>query len=148
MTALTLYDFGERLTGTHQAHLEACREAWRQAVLAYGTMGEADGDRLTAIIHRLAILTNLPEAGLRAAQAYWALKPYPLPVAPNAAAENAMWDLFFLLVLAVQSDDAERMYVYSEQLALLVAGTGIHSRWWLKRARAYAPLGLTLATRV
>jgi len=152
VTTLTTNDFIGGLTDKDLARLTTLHFAWSEAIRAYGAMGEADGNELRDAIRNLIEETDDREAGMKAAQAYTVLRRYPMPdlgeVGVEDEADDAMWDLFFQLVLAVQADDKLRMDAYAEQLETLAAGTGLGVTWWLARAKAYAPLGLTIATRV
>jgi len=157
MTTVVVPELPKEFSGKEIAHLSSLRSAWRGAILAFDVMSETLEKETSAgyaatplheAIKWLIELSGDSNAGVRAAEAYRALLPYPMPDLNDKYAEDTMWDLFFLLVLAVQGDDNGRMYIHSQQLEVLVAGTKRHTDWWLRRARAYAPLGLTLATCV
>lgn len=140
------------LTGldrTHLAHLDACRAAWRDAVIAYGDPDEIGG-KLTPAVLRLQSLLRLPNirtAVASVARVHAALNEHPVPLASTKAAEDRMWELFFVLVLMVQSGQPDR-FTYALQLEQFTAGADLSMDWWLDRAKAYAPLGLTIGTRV
>jgi len=144
---VTFYSGSKLLVGQAELdHLARCREAWQ---LGVGALTDPTATlRLGRAAKELAELAGLEDPLAAIDRAYWALKPYPMPKLPPEQ-ENTMWDFFFRLVITVQDGDSkEHQWIWLNQLQILVAGTGLHTEWWLQRARAYAPLGLTVGTRV
>lgn len=130
------------------------RLAWEKAISLIAKNSCEEGskpsaDEILEALDRLIILTGNTGAVVCAAEAYRALKKYPMPACDSHELEGTTWDFFLRLVLAVQAVDIWRSEFYCIALQTLTDNDGTYTNnWWRLRALTYSQLGLPVGTRV